>query len=153
MRIRRTAPWCHYESKPVDGQDLKGLPKTIRFDDIAIVRAPEGCKTLREAYDVLKAQGETFLDGQVLSTLILDEKVDNVSAWHAEGIGTYSYVVFAAVLVDFKAAGDHQGFPALGWANDGETTELSMMGWDEVLPPPDDEDPVFFAVMRKSTTN
>ncbi len=153
MRIRRTAPWCHYESKPVEGQDLKSLPKTIRFDDIAIVQAPKGCLTLREAYDALKAQGETFLDGQILMTLIQNGKEDSVSAWHAEGVGTYSYVVFAAVLIDFKAAGYHQGFPALGWADNGETAELSMMGWEEVLPPPDDEDPVFFAVMRRSPTN
>jgi hypothetical protein len=153
MRIRRAAPWCHCPSKPAEGQDLKSLPKTIRFDDIAIVRTPKGCQTLREAYDTLKAQGETFLDGQILMTIMLNEKDGSVSAWHAEGVGTYSYVVFAAVLIDFKAAGDHRGFPALGWADNGETAELSMMGWEEVLPPPDDEDPVFFAVMRKSTTN
>lgn len=152
MRIKRTAPWCHYESRPVEGQDLKSLPKTIRFNDIAIIRAPKGSKTLYEAYEALKAQGETFLDGQILSTLMLDEKVESVTAWYAEGIGTYSYVVFAAVLIDFKAAGDHQGFPALGWADNGETAELSMMDWEEVIPE-DDEDPIFFAVMRRSTTN
>ncbi len=83
---------------------------------------------------------------------MLDEKVESVTAWYAEGIGTYSYVVFAAVLIDFKAAGDHQGFPALGWADNGETAELSMMDWEEVIPE-DDEDPIFFAVMRRSTTN
>lgn len=152
MRIRRTAPWCHHESNPVEGQDLKSLPKTIRFDDIAIVRAPEGCETLREAYDALKAQGEIFLDGQILMTIMQDEKDESVSAWYAEGVGTYSYVVFAGVLLDFKAAGYHQGFPALGWADNGETPELSMMGWNET-DLHDDEDPVFFAVMRRCATN
>lgn len=152
MRIRRAAPWCHCPSKPAEGQDLKSLPKTIRLDDIVIVRAPKGCQTLREAYDTLKAQGETFLDGQILMTIMLNEKDESVSAWRKEDVGTYSYVVFAGILIDFESSGSHRGFPALGWADNGETAELSMMGWSEVMPQ-DDEDPVFFAVMRRSTTN
>lgn len=148
MRIKRTAPWCHYESKPVGKESLRDLPKTIRLNDIAIVQAPKGRTTLREAYDMLKAQGETFLDGQILSTLILDGKEKSVSAWHVEGVGTYSYVVFAGVLIEFKVAGVHHGFPALGWADNGEDVELSMMGWGEVVPE-DEEDPLFFAVAKK----
>lgn len=145
----RNYPWSHFQSRPAAGEPLSELPSGIMIHDIVGIKIPYTCKNLKEGYDALKSQGETFLDGQILTSLILKGWIRRTPLWNHPEFTTRSYGIFAGTLIDFNCFGWHQGFTTVGCNDDGETPELYMFGWNEQINTTE-RDPTFFAVKRRT---
>lgn len=152
MKIDRSVPWCLYEYKPIVVPALEVLRDEILLRDIVGVEVPDGCETVQEAYDVLKAQGEIFLDGQILVDLVFRKQIKRTPLWDHPKFGILSYSIFAGVLVNYRGLrGWHDGFPTLGFTDNGATALLHMFNPDcaEFSEKRMDGSKDFFAVLRK----
>lgn len=134
MKIDRSIPWCNWrEHAPADKKELIGLPSEVLLSDIVGIKIPNGCNTVREAYDTLNARGEIFLDGQVLMNLVAKGHTKRTPLWRNPEFSYLSYAIFAGVVVKFCAPNGvwYNSFPVLYFHND--SPELTMFGWEDRL--------------------
>ena len=134
MKINRKVEWIYWKDHhPVDEKELVSLPDQILLRDIVGVEIPKGCIDVRSAYDTLKAQGETFLDGQILGTLWDKRCIHRTPLWNHEEFGDRSYAVFAGVLIEFNKGprGWRRAFPTLYCEQN--SPKIAMFEWEEPL--------------------